>query len=118
MTRAGGLRGFSAVVPAGNIGRVVDALCTVLPTVAGHHEVIVVELAALGRRIRVPGERPALRPAFRRGLAPLFLVPALVPPGGDGDRVRRPDRGGGLGGGADEKPRINAPALAAPGGTR
>ena len=47
MTCAGRLRGLSAVVPAyneaGNIGRVVDALCTVLPAVAGHHEVIVVD---------------------------------------------------------------------------
>jgi len=47
MTSTGRLRGLTAVVPAyneaGNIGRAVDALCAVLPVVAGHHEVIVVD---------------------------------------------------------------------------
>jgi len=68
MTSTGRLRGLTAVVPAyneaGNIGRVVDALCAVLPVVAGHHEVIVVDdgstdgtgAAVAGRPgVRVPG---------------------------------------------------------------
>ena len=48
------------------------------------------ELAALGRRIHVPEQRPALGPALRPGLAPLLLVPALVPLGGDGDGFGSP----------------------------